>query len=262
MKKLLLTYLLFSASAYAWAQKGEGDEKNTQEKAPLAQESQQYVYKDHLEKPRITSVKFPNYGSLVIDSRLNFLRDCPPEMNSKDWRARIAGISVYYNIHLGRSHFTISPGIGLSFEGYTLQKDRTLLRYPTSTVFKNEGDSSGNVLSALEIRYLDFCLLEVRFNANSKWPKENFFIALGGKVGVLWKAYTTVRYERHDEIKKCNNWETFNLNKVRYGICAKLGWGRFGLCYMHTLSSLFEEGRGPGATDTKPCSLGISIDLL
>ena len=262
MRKLLFTFLLFTASAYVWAQEGQDDEQNTQEAIPLAQETQEYTHKDHLKKPKVTPVRLPNYGSLVIDSGLNFLRDCPSEINSPDLRARFSKISLYYNIHLGDSHFTISPGIGLSFEGYKLQKDYILERNPTNTAFKKEDNSSDNILSALDIRYVDFCMLEVRFNANSKWPKESFFIALGGKVGMLWKACTTVRYKQHDEIKERNNWETFNLSKLHYGLCAKLGWGRFGLCYTHTLSSLFEEGRGPGRTTTKPWSLGISIDLF
>jgi hypothetical protein len=261
MKKLLFTFLLFTTSAYVWAQGDQDDEKNTQAAVPLVQEGQKYVYKDHLKKQKVTPVRLPNYGSLVIDSGLNFLRDCPSEINSQDWRARFTSISLHYNIHLGHSHFTISPGIGLSFEGYKLQKDHILERNPTGTVFKQEGDASDNVLSALDMRYLDFCMLEVRFNANSKWPKESFFIALGGKVGTLWKACTTVRYGQHDEVKERNNWETFNLSKLRYGLFARVGW-RFGLCYTHTLSSLFEEGRGPGNTTTKPWRLGISIDLF
>jgi Outer membrane protein beta-barrel domain len=261
MKKLLFTFLLFSASAYVWAQESQDDEKNTQEAMPLVQGDKKHVHKDHLQKSKGIPVRLPNYGSLVIDSGLNFLRDCPSEINSQDWRARFSNINLYYNIHLGHSHFTISPGIGLSFEGYRLQKDHTLARNPTDTVFKKEGDSSDNVLSALDLRYLDLCML-ARFNANSKRPKESFFIALGGKVGMLWKACATVRYKQHDEIKKRSNWETFNLSEVRYGVYARLGWGRFGLCYTHTLSSLFEGGRGPGKTTTKPWSLGISVDLF
>jgi hypothetical protein len=262
MKKLFFTFLLLVASACVWAQEDQDKEQSTQEEMPLTQESRRYVRKDRLKRLKTTPVRLPNYGSLVIDSGLNFLIDCPAEINSKDWRARFSNISLYYNIHLGHSHFTISPGIGLSFEGYRLQKDHMLERNSTGTAFKKDSGSSDNVLSALDVRYLDVCLLEMRFNANNKWPKESFFVAVGGKLGMLLKACTTVRYRQHEEIKERNNWETFNLSKVRYGLRARAGWGRFGLCYTCMLSSLFEEGKGPEKTTTKPWSLGVSIDLF
>jgi len=263
MKKLIFTLLLSTTSAYVvWAQEALDSEQSPQETVPPTQEGQKHTDKDHLNNLKAISVKPPNYGSLVIDWGFDFLRDCPSEIDSKSWRARFANIGLYYNIPVGHSHFTISPGMGLSFEGYKLKGDYTLERDATGTVFKQNSNPSEVVLSALDIRYVDFFMLEVRFNANSKWPKESFFVALGGRWGILWKACTTVRYKEHDETKERNSWETFNLNNTHYGLHARLGWGRFGLSYMHTLSSLFKEGKGPSKDTTKPWSLGLSIDLF
>jgi hypothetical protein len=261
MKKLIFTLLLSITSVCVWAQEAQEHAQCTQETVPPTQEVQKWVHKGHPQKLKATSIMPPNYGSMVIDWGFNFLKNCPSEISEKSWGARIATIGLYYNIRLGHSHFTISPGIGLSFEGYRLQKGYTLKRNATGTVFKDNNPSS-IVLSALDVRYLDFCMLEVRFNANSKWPKESFFVALGGKVGWLWKACATVQCKEHNETKECNSWETFNLNGLRYGMHARIGWGRFGLCYTHMLSSLFEEGKGPKKTTANPHSLGLSIDLF
>ena len=261
MKKLIFTLLLSINSVCVWAQDAQDHAQRTQETVPPTQEGQKKVHKGHPQKIKATSIMPPNYGSVVIDWGFNFLKDCPSEISAKSWGARFTTIGLYYNIRLGHSPFTISPGIGLSFEGYRLQKGYTLKRNATDTVFK-DNDSSSIVLSALDVRYLDFCMLEVRFNANNEWPKESFFVALGGKVGMLWKACATVQCKEHNETKERNNWETFNLNGLRYGIHARIGWGRFGLCYTHILSSLFEEGKGPNKTTTNPHSLGLSIDLF
>ena len=262
MRKLIFTLVLSTTSAYVWAQGSQDNEQqNTQKTVPLTQESQEYARKDHLKKLKTTPVKPPNYGSVIIDWGFDFLRGSPSGIDSGSWGARFANIGLHYNIRLGHSHFTISPGMGLSFEGYRLKKGYTLESNATDTVFKKSSDPSKILLSALDARYLDL-FLEARFNANSKWPKESFFVALGGKLGMLWKACATVRCKEHNETKECNNWETFHLNEFRYGLYARIGWGRFGLCYTHVFSSLFKEDKGPNQTTTQPCSLSLSIDLF
>ena len=257
MKKLVFTLLLSISSIHIWAQEAQDNEQSTQKTITSMPGTENDEHKDHSIQLAAMPVKPPNYGSLVIDWGFNFLRDCPSEMKSKDWGARFASVGLCYNIRLGHSHFTISPGIGLRFEGYRL-KEGTTLESRKTTVFKTDSSNSKNTLSALDIRYVDL-VMEAKFNANSKYPKESFFVALGGKAGWPWKACATVRYKEYDETKEHNNWETFHLNKIHYGIHARLGWGRFGLCYTHMLSRLFN---GEGPSTTQPCSLGLSIDLF
>jgi hypothetical protein len=115
--------------------------------------------------------------------------------------------------------------------------------------------------SEFNVRYLDI-ILEARFNANRKYPKEGFFVAIGGKLGMQWGASTTVEYQEDNETKKRTMTDSFNINSARYGLHAKLGWGRFSAFYAHTFSSLFKENKGPGRTQTCPYSMGISIDLF
>jgi len=262
MKKLILTLLLSITSIICiWAQEGQDDEQRPSPIAPpLGQED---VHKEHTGKLQTTSVKPPNYGSLLIDWGFNFLRNCPAVMQSKDVGARFVNLGLFYNIRLGHSHFTISPGIGLSYEGYRLQKDYMLERHATSrnTIFKKDSSHSKKSFSSLDVRYVDL-MLEARFNANSKYPKESFFTALGFRVGMLWKACATVQYQEDNEKKERNSWETFNLNRTRYGAHARLGWSRFGMCYTYMLSNLFAQNKGPNNTTTNTHHVGISIDLF
>ncbi|MEL6606999.1 MAG: outer membrane beta-barrel protein, partial [Bacteroidota bacterium] len=181
-------------------------------------------------------------------------------------------LSAYYNIRLGKSHFTISPGIGIGFEGYQFKKQNK--RY--NTLVRCEDDSRHTefedvdtllpyrkkiLQSSLDVKYSDF-LLEFRFNANSKYPKESFFVALGGKLGMLWGASTTIRYQEDGETKERVIYESFNLNKLRYGLHARVGWERLSVFYTHIFSNLFSKGKGPDKTTTEPGTIGLSIDLF
>ena len=264
MKKLILTLLLSITSIICvWAQEGQDDEQRPSQIAPSGQVAPEDVHKEHTGKPQTTSVRPPNYGSLLIDWGFNFLRNCPAVMESKDVGARFVNLGLFYNIRLGHSHFTISPGIGLSYEGYRLQKDHTLERHATSrnTIFKTDSSNSKSTLSSLDVRYVNL-MLEARFNANSTYPKESLFVALGFQAGMLWKACATVRYKEDNEVKERNSWETFNLNSARYGAHARLGWSRLGVCYIYMFSNLFDKNKGPNSTTTNTHHVGISIDIF
>ena len=211
---------------------------------------------------------FPNYGSLLFDWGFCFLRKGPSDLSF--WGSRFANLYLCHNIRLGNSHFTISPAIGLAFEGFGFKEAEgecnTLIHSSADDVVYEDAKQlfprSEKIIDAsLDVRYVDL-MLETRFNLNKKYPKESFFVALGGKLGMLWKASTTVAYKEDKETKACTHWEGFNLKKWRYGWHVKLGWGRFSLCYTHMLSELFQEKKGPWPGSTKSSSLGVSIDLF
>lgn len=261
MKKLIFTLLLSTTWIHAGAQEAQNDEQTTQKttSSPSIQGERQYVPEENLNKEKPVSEKMPNYGSLVIDWGLNFLRSGPPTMYKESWGARFNDLCIYYNIRLGNSSFTLSPGIGLSFDRYKLKEGYMPGSSNTNTdIVRTDIDHTTIISSALDVRYLDFAL-ELRFNANKQHPKENLFIAIGGKLGMLWKACDTIRYkQKDDEVKERNRWENFNLNGIRYGLQVKAGWGRIGLCYTHLLNSLFNKGNRPAQL----CSIGLSIDLF
>jgi Outer membrane protein beta-barrel domain len=266
MKKLLITILLSIAPIYVWAQGDQNSEPNISSTTATKSDTHK-SHSDQLEPPLLP---FQNYGSLVIDWGLDSLSNNYSAMDTSVWSSRFINVYCLYNVRLGRSCFTISPGIGLAFDGYQFKDaSSTLVRDDPSnrnTVFTKADDLLPKgvecIESSLDVRYLDFLALGTRFSTNSQYPKEGFFLALGLKLGILWHASTTMKYKEDDMVKVQTNVETFNLNPWRFGFHARLGWGRFGICYTQTLSDFFEEAKGPGKTTKKPCHLGISIDLL
>lgn len=267
MKKLILALLLSTTATYVRAQ---GIEQNTQQAATPVPSTQKDNQKNLLEIKKLETMppKLPNYGSLVVGWGLDFLRGNPSKMDLNPLSSRFTNLCLLYNIRLGQSHFVISPGIGVAFDGYEFKNTSEILtrdEESRNTVFKKASElfpkSTKIVQSSLNKRYINI-ILEVRFNANNKYPKEGFFIALGGNLGLLWRASTTVKYQQDDETKEQTNNEFFNLERMRSGVHAKLGWGRFGLCYTHIISNLFKPDKGPNSNTTQTCNLGLSIDLF
>ena len=241
-------------------------------------------------KQRANLMKAPNYGSLLIDWGFDFLQGGPEPMSHTFLGSRMGNVYLYYNIRIARSHFVISPGIGFSGERhqfrayqkdknppkgqdpqkeyYTLTRDansqdqkvRDTKLEPAHTVLQLK-DSKDVTASALDVSYLDF-LLEARFHANEKYPKESFFVAIGGRLGMLWGAYTTVYYKADQQTKRRIEQESFNLKRFRYGVYTRLGWNRIGAFYAFTLSPLFSQDKGPEGTEVQVHCLGISLDLL
>ncbi|MCU0317734.1 MAG: PorT family protein [Amoebophilaceae bacterium] len=266
MKKLLLILSLSTAPIYVWAEAGKDNGPGFS--STTASESD--THKSHSDQVETVSSPFPNYGGLVVDWGFNCLRNSPSKMGTSFWQSRFINVYFFYNIRLGSSRFTISPGIGLAFDGYQFEDGSSaLVRDDTgdrNTIFKKTDElfprKEEFVASSLDVRYLDFLVLEARFNANNECPKEGFFAALGLKLGLRWNASTTIKYKEDDMIKTQHNVESFNLQGMRAGLHARFGWGRFGLCYTHILSNLFKEDKGPENTTAKPFHIGISIDLL
>jgi hypothetical protein len=268
MKKLIFTLLLSVSSIHIWAQEAQNNEQSTQKTTTSMPGTENDEHQDHSNRLTTMPVKPPNYGSLVVDWGLNFLEGHPAAMESTLWGSRCAKASLFYNIRLGRTPFVISPGIGISLDGYRFEDNNTTLardeknRRTTLEEAKKRFPKNQEIgRSAFYMRSTDL-MLEARFNADSKHPKESFFVALGGKLGWLWRASTEVSYQEDDTAKKQNNIEHFNLNKMRFGLHAKLGWGRFGLCYTHMLSSLFEPNKGPDNRTINTRSLTLAIDIF
>ncbi len=259
------------ASIFVQAQEIQENEQNAQDDmAGLMAQTPDYAIREHTQQQKNKPGKLPNYVSVMIDLGANFFTIYPPQMALNYLGSRFASGSAYYNIPLGNSHFSINPGMGLSFSNYAFKnKDIILVRDKKNrnrnTVLEQGSthfpESDEIMHSALRVRYVDG-MLEAKFSAHKQEPKTSFLVALGAKAYCLWRASTLVTYKEDDAIKKQKNSEGFNLKRVRWGGYARLGWGRFGLCYTHIFSSLFQKDKGPDGNITQTGNITLSVDLF
>jgi hypothetical protein len=252
MKKLaFIALLVFLSPSYLWAQ----EESNLSK----------YTGTDEIDSSFQEDL-FTNYASIVIDLGPDLLFNAPKTMKLNVLKLKWPNAYFYYNIPINESHFMISPGFGVGYNSYTFENNYTLTRDQTSRKTKIEkaqtllNDSTTVTSSSLNVDYVDL-VTEFRFNTNRLEPEDGFFVAVGGNLGIRVGASTTIQYKEDNQTKARTTEESFNLNRLRYGLIARIGWGRFGAFYSHTLSNLFNN-QGPTKNNIHPFSFGVSLNLL
>jgi hypothetical protein len=221
--------------------------------------------------------KAPNLpGVFLIDLGVNQGIGSPSTFNQAFWGSRTVNIYYQYQIRIGRSKFSFNPGFGLSLErwkfkdGATLIDTVELVSYPNGApapiqveqynllsptrIYPKLADKSMLVANYFEIP-IDF-----RFDTKPEDIGRSLNIALGGRVGVLYDAFTKVKYNDLGEVVKVKNKLNHGLSTFRYGIYTRLGVGNFSIFGFYNLSDMFEKNKGPLGTTMKSFTVGISVN--
>ncbi|MDZ7649863.1 MAG: outer membrane beta-barrel protein [Cytophagales bacterium] len=179
-------------------------------------------------------------------------------------------------MRFGRSKFSLNPGIGLSLERWKFVNGATLIdtveldSYPDgpasldqteqynllspARIYPSLADKSMLVANYVEIP-IDF-----RFDTKPEDIARSFNIALGGRIGYLFDSFRKVKFEDKGETIKDKYKSPLGLNRLRYGIYARIGFGGFTLFSFYNLSNMFEKGKGPLGEDFNTMTYGISIN--
>lgn len=183
-------------------------------------------------------------GTFQLDLGFNF----PSEkggFNTSFFGSSTVNLYYFYDMRLGKSKFSIHPGIGLGLERYKFNNAKTLgYNDARDTVFMVSPDLPNLRKSKLITNYVDIPF-EVRFSSRPDDPNRSFKISLGFKVGVLYESFTKIKYSEDGETKKIKDKQNFNLFPIRYGPYFRIGGGNFSVYASYTVSPLFKN-RGFG----------------
>ena len=207
-------------------------------------------------------------GTFVLEFGLNNALDAPDRFDLALWGSRTVNIYYTYELQIGQSKFSIVPGIGLSLERFKFKNGATL-GYDADDSLKlllpAETELTGERKSQLITNYVDVPL-ELRFTSNPDDPNRAFKAAIGGRVGYMYDAFTKMKYKQGGETKQLKDKQNFDLNRFRYGVYGKLGFGNFSVFGYYNLTPLFEEGEGPyeknNVTDFQTVTVGISLSAF
>jgi hypothetical protein len=80
-----------------------------------------------------------------------------------------------------------------------------------------------------------------------------------GPVGAikLW-SYSSMVFEDKEKVKSDDD---FNLNMLRYGATARIGYENITVYGTYYLTPLFKAGKGPGGVDLFPFEIGIAFTI-
>ncbi len=215
-------------------------------------------------------------GTFIFDLGVNTAIGKPSTWNQGFWGSRTVNFYYQYSFRFGRSKFSFNPGIGVSLErwkykdGATLIDTVELVSFPNGAVALDQVEQY-NLLSPTRIypkladksmfvtNYFEIPI-EFRFDTKPEDISRSFNVALGGRVGVLFDAFTKVKYRDLGEDVKVKNKLNHGLNTFRYGVYARVGIGGFSFFAFYNLSEMFESGKGPLGKDFNSLTTGISIN--
>lgn len=199
---------------------------------------------------------------ILIEFGLNQMLNRPNDLKMSAF-SRSLNAYFTYDVVLGKSRFSVAPGIGIGTDNYYHKKNG--IAWPnntnlqdTITSFPLLGDSVTAKKSKLGLVYAEIPL-EFRFRSKPNKKQTSWKLAAGFKLGFLlaskWK-YKGEDIETGTGEVKFKEFKVANVNKLRYGVYVRGGYGIFNLYVNYQISSIFQKNKGP---QMYPLQFGIAI---
>lgn len=143
------------------------------------------------------------------------------------------------HFNMAKGHVSILTAITFDNNRYQFRNNYTL--QPRQDLVTMTADSLSFKKNKLNVWYAQIPLM-LSFQTKPGHEKGNFHIALGGFAGLFIGASTK---QKSEEMGKVILKDDFNLEPLRYGLTARIGYGNLELYSTYTLSPLFKESEGP-----------------
>jgi hypothetical protein len=161
------------------------------------------------------------------------------------------GINIYtmYTFPINKSNFTFAIGAGIG--SHNLYSKGLLVSDSVSYFSPISGISYDK--SKLNLTYLDFPL-EFRYKS-----KAEYRASVGFKLGVLISDHSKYKGNSLEGTGKSVKEKTVgieNLENLRYGLTALVGYKWLNVTFFYSLSNIFTKDRGP---EVYPISIGIAL---
>ena len=235
----------------------------------IAQDNSGEAKKDSKESTAYRYTPSPDFpGALVIDYGINYFDKNSAIMDTDPWKSPTLNVYYMYAFRMGEeSRLSFNIGAGVGSEKFTFKAPITFTDSLQITVI----DSITNVphfgnISTLKktqmvINYIDIPM-EIRIHSRKKDHKRAFYLALGGKIGFLFAAKTKVVYTEFGNTKKFKDLYNFNVNAVRYGATARIGYGPINFWGYLGLNNFFTGNKTAGIRNPNTFSFGLSLSTF
>ena len=184
------------------------------------------------------------------------------------------GIDIYSIISLPLGNSKINFNYGLGFSMHNLRSDAmpvAEVKYDSTisqfvetekTIFQRIPEKVNNKeinydINKLTLAYIDIPL-ELCYKTKNKKGKV-FKFAAGFKAGYLLSSHTKYKGNDITGTDKDVKYKTYrikNIEPLKYGATARLGYGKFDIFGYYSFSKLFKKDKGP---EMYPVSVGICI---
>lgn len=150
-------------------------------------------------------------------------------------------------------NFSIVSGLGLEYNNYFFDNKNNI--YEENGYIKSM-DLSGYNLAKSKLVTLFLrtpLLLEYNIMGNRR---KSPFLQTGVILGLKLDSHTKYVYSLNGDKKKIKDHDDFNINWLRYGLIARIGYNDFAFYMTYYPTKFFETGRGP---ELYPVNIGLSF---
>lgn len=154
---------------------------------------------------------------------------------------------LHHKIGLGNSPFSFDYGISINWSNYEFENNFRLT--PNASEFTAVPSETNFRKNKLKTTFLEVPVQIVLSPENSK-----FFASVGGFGGVLIGSKQKLK---SGEFGKENIRNSFNLNKFRYGLVGRLGFGPVGFYAQYSMTEMFRADQGP---ELYPFNVGVTFN--
>lgn len=212
-------------------------------------------------------------GLFIIDLGVNQPINKPDTWKTGFWGSRTVNFYYQYSQRFGRSKFSFNPGIGLSLERW---------KFTEGTMLVDTVELTGNQPATIQVEQFNLVdaeliygqpsnksmfvtnyveiPIEFRFDTKPEDIARSFNVAIGGRIGFLYDAFTKVRYRNNGETVKVKDKYDHGMAPFRYGVYSRIGIGAFNLFGFYNITPLFEKGKGPLGQDFTSLTFGVSVN--
>ena len=183
--------------------------------------------------------------------------------NQMDIKPYSAGVDIYYMNPIFWRNRNVSIAVGTGVSVQNIKSNVQLYDSSGYTVFKEIPDSVDYLTNKISTVYFDIPI-ELRFRTRPIVKKRNIKFVLGFKIGYNVQRYMKYEGDNFNSLDeysqiKYKTYKIHNMLTYRYGVFARVGYGKFNLTAYYALTSLFKKGRAP---EIIPFSVGLSVTLF
>jgi hypothetical protein len=149
-------------------------------------------------------------------------------------------------------HFGFVTGLGLNWNNYRFDGNNNIQKGPDGII---EELDPGLKLEKSKLATL-FLTLPLMLEIQIPVENNRLHIAAGPIGALKLGSHTKMVFEDGHTVK---SWGDFNLNMLRYGATARVGYGNFQLFGTYYVTPLFQAGKGPAGNDLYPFEIGLAL---
>lgn len=192
-----------------------------------------------------------NDYSLTLPADINYMT--LHTAKSRNASLNFGQLSIGLSRHVG-----FVTGLSLSWNNYMFDGDNNIRKDESGhIVMLDPMLAPGESLKKSKIGTFHFRIpLLLEFQIPTDHQRLN--VSMGPIGAVKLGSYSVMRFPDDQKVKSDDD---FNLNLLRYGATARIGYENFNVFGTYWLTPMFKTGLGPGGVDLYPFEIGISFTI-